>query len=77
MKKLLTALTIIGGLFIGKICLGVSTIFTWSASNTTDLTAWIGQVWSDFSIPILLVVGVSLGFVVIRKLISLAKGGLR
>jgi hypothetical protein len=78
MKKTLFALLFGGiGTFIASTCYGASSLVSWTATNTTDLTAWIGQVWSDLYIPILLGLGISLGFIILRKVIGLVKGGAR
>jgi uncharacterized membrane protein len=77
MKKLLIGLGVAGGLLVAKTTLAASTIFTWSATDTSSLSAWISQTWTDFSVPILIVVGIALGFVVIRKLVGVIKGAAR
>lgn len=77
MKKTLFAFVSLFALFGAKVVFGASTLITWNASNTTDLTAWIGQVWTDLYIPVLLGLGISLGFIILRKVIGLVKGGAR
>lgn len=77
MRKLFLVLAVASGLFLTKVCYGASTLFTWSATNTEEMTAWIGQMWTDMSIPVVIVLGIAIGFIIIRKIISLAKAGAR
>ena len=68
----------VSGLLLASPVFGATeTIMTWSGGNTTDMMAWIGQAWTDFSSPILIGLGIGVGFVVIRKVIGLVKGGVR
>lgn len=74
----------LAGLVIGVLALslalpvfGAETIITWDATDTSELVAWITQVWDDLYIPILLGLGVALGFIILRKTIGLVKGGAR
>lgn len=68
MKKIL-GLAIAGiGLFATKVCFAAATpIFNWTATDTTDLSAQILQTWTDFRIPILIMAGIAIGFVIILK----------
>lgn len=78
MKKLFGLLVGVFALFGAKICLGASEqILEWNATNTGDLMAWIGQTWTDFQTPILIVVGIGLGFIILRKVIGIVKAGAR
>jgi len=76
-KKITGFLALIFGLTLALPVLGAETIITWDATNTSELVAWITQVWSDLYIPILLGLGVALGFIILRKTIGLVKGGAR
>ena len=67
----------VSGLLLASPVFGASTILSWDATNTTNMMAWVGQVWTDFSSPVIIVLGVAIGFVVIRKVIGLVKGGVR
>ena len=56
---------------------GAYHLFGWTGNQTTDIMSWVAQVWTDFSIPILFVLGVALGFVIIKKAVVLVKGGVK
>lgn len=78
MKKVLGLIAISSGLFLAKICYGVGeTVFEWVASDTTALAGQIYQTFSDFKLLLVLVVGVPVGFIIIRKIIGTVKGGMR
>jgi len=78
MKKLLLASGVsVFGLLTAKICFGAESLITWSASNTTELVGWVGQVWTDLYVPLLFALGISIGFIIFRKVIGLVKSGAR
>lgn len=78
MRKYLALLIAGAGTLVASTCFGAgSSIFTWTASNTDDLTAQIYTTAQDFIIPVLLVLGISIGFIILRKVIGLVKGGAR
>ena len=80
MKKLAKFVGLLSGvlfLLSAKVVFGAESLLTWSTTNTTELVAWIGQVWTDLYIPIVLGLGISLGFIILRKVIGLIKGGAR
>lgn len=80
MKKLLSALAVASaslGLLIAQNAYGASSVFSWEASDTTALTGQIVQVFTDFKLVLVLVIGISIGFVIIRKVMSSIKGGVK
>jgi len=48
-------------------------MITVDAGFITDLTAYIGNLFTDLSVVIILVIGLPLGFWAIRKVISLVR----
>jgi len=43
------------------------------SADVNSLLAYVGDVWTDFSLLILLAIGLPLGFWVVRKVISLVR----
>lgn len=77
-KKIFGLVVALGGLFLAKsVFATATTILDWSATNTSDMMAWIGQVWTDFSVPIVICLGVALGLTIAGKVISLVKRSVR
>lgn len=79
MKKTFAVISLLSvlGLTFALPVLGASQLISWDATNTTELGAWITQVWSDLYVPILLGLGVAMGFIILRKTIGLVKGSAR
>jgi len=50
---------------------------SWDATDTSELAAWIGQLWTDWYLAIILGLGLSIGFVVLRKVVGMVKGAAR
>lgn len=65
------------GLLFAIPVFGAETIISWDATDTSELVAWITQVWDDLYVPVLLGLGVALGFIILRKTIGIVKGGAR
>jgi hypothetical protein len=51
------------------------TFFTLPAASSTDMTAFIGQLFTDSWVFIALAIGIPLAFYVIRKVIGLVPKG--
>ena len=51
----------------------LGTILTVDSADAGSLLAYVGDVWTDFSLLILLAIGLPLGFWVVRKVISLVR----
>lgn len=78
MKKVLGMSLLTGFLLIlAGTTFGASSLITWDATDTTELSAWITQTWNDTYVPILLGLGVAMGFIIIRKVIGVVKGSAR
>jgi hypothetical protein len=48
----------------------MGTIVSIDASFMSDAMAYVGQLWSDFSLPIILLLGVPIGFWIITKAVG-------
>jgi hypothetical protein len=48
-------------------------ILTVDTGNIDSILAYVGDVWTDFSLLIMLAIGLPLGFWVVRKVISLVR----
>jgi hypothetical protein len=78
MRKYLALILAGAGTLVASTCFGAgSSIFIWTASNTQDLTTQILTTAQDFIVPVLLVLGIAIGFIILRKVIGLVKGGAR
>lgn len=81
MKKFYAIIGAIIGSFvllIAKTCSAAATsLFSWNATDTTDLATQILQTWTDFKTPVILVLAVALGFVIILKVVGIIKRSAR
>jgi len=74
MKKILGILAGIGGLILAPAStLAVGNYITLPEGFVTDCLAYVGNLFTDVSLLIILAIGLPLGFWVIRKVISLVR----
>ncbi len=49
-------------------------IISWTASSTSEMISWAGQLIDDLNSPLVAIVGVGLGLIVFEVIVSVIRG---
>ena len=72
-KYIVGSIAGLGGLLIAGLAHGAGTIITLPEGFVASALAYVGDLFTDLNTLILLVIGLPLGFWVIRKVVSLVR----